>query len=68
MMALLIYILIQYVAILQPMQALVRGVTLRTEWAREDAAILMQSIYRGYRARVLLSQMIEQLIKEGELG
>lgn len=49
-------------------QALARGVTLRTEWAREDAAILMQSIYRGYRARVLLSQMIEQLIKEGELG
>lgn len=42
--------------------------TLRTEWAREDAAILMQSIYRGYRARILLSQMIEQLIKEGELG
>lgn len=49
-------------------QALVRGASLRTEWAREDAAILMQSIYRGYRARVLLSNMIEQLIKQGEIG
>ena len=48
-------------------QAVARGMILRTDWAREDAAILMQSIYRGYRARVLLSQMIEDLIKEGEL-
>ena len=48
-------------------QALVRGALLRTSWAREDAAILMQSIYRGYKARVLLSNMIEDLIKQGEM-
>lgn len=49
-------------------QALVRGMLLRSDWAREDAAILMQAVYRGYRARVLLSDMIEQLIKQGEIG
>lgn len=49
-------------------QAMVRGALLRMDWAREDAAILMQSIYRGYRARVLLSNMIEQLIQQGEIG
>ncbi len=48
-------------------QALFRGFALRNEWVREDAAILIQSIYRGYRARVFLSEMIEQMIQNGEL-
>jgi hypothetical protein len=48
-------------------QALFRGYSLRNEWIKEDAAILLQSIYRGYQARVKLSQMIEQMIKRGEL-
>lgn len=39
----------------------------RNEWAREDAAILIQAIFRGYKARVKLSQLIEQMIKNGEL-
>jgi hypothetical protein len=49
-------------------QALARGVVLRTDWAREDSAILLQSVWRGYKARVLLSKMIESMILEGELG
>jgi hypothetical protein len=48
-------------------QALFRGFSLRNEWVREDAAILIQSIYRGYRARIFLSEMIEQMIQNGEL-
>lgn len=40
---------------------------LRNEWAREDAAILIQAIFRGYKARILLSEIIEQMIKDGEL-
>lgn len=49
------------------MQALARGFLLRNDWAREDSAILIQTIFRGYRARILLSQMIEQLIQAGDL-
>lgn len=30
-------------------QALGRGFNLRNDWAKEDAAILIQSVYRGYR-------------------
>jgi hypothetical protein len=48
-------------------QALFRGFSLRNEWVREDAAILVQSIFRGYRARVQLSKMIEEMITAGEL-
>lgn len=48
-------------------QALYRGFSLRNEWAREDAAILLQSIFRGYKARVLLSSIIEQMIQDGDL-
>jgi hypothetical protein len=48
-------------------QAAFRGYSLRSEWVKEDAAILIQSVYRGYRARVFLSQMIEQMIQNGEL-
>lgn len=48
-------------------QALFRGFSLRNEWAREDAAILLQSVYRGYRARVRLSYMIEQMFSAGEI-
>jgi hypothetical protein len=48
-------------------QALYRGFSLRNEWIKEDAAILLQSIWRGYKARILLSKIIEQMIKDGQL-
>ncbi len=48
-------------------QALFRGFSLRNEWAREDAAILIQSVYRGYRGRARVSYLIEQLINAGEI-
>jgi len=48
-------------------QALYRGFALRNEWIKEDASILIQSIWRGYKARCLLSSMIEQMIKDGQL-
>ena len=46
-------------------QALVRGKLLRLEWKREDAAILVQTIYRGHRGRLFVSHMIERMIAEG---
>lgn len=48
-------------------QALFRGFILRYDWAREDAALLIQSVYRGYRARVHVGEMIEEMINNGEL-
>lgn len=48
-------------------QARWRGFSLRNEWAREDAAILLQAIYRGYKARVLISKIIEQMLQDGQL-
>lgn len=47
------------------LQALVRGKLLRLEWKREDAAILIQTIYRGHRGRLFVSHMIERMIAEG---
>mmetsp|Transcript_20286 Transcript_20286/g.33965 ORF Transcript_20286/g.33965 Transcript_20286/m.33965 type:complete len:130 (+) Transcript_20286:2165-2554(+) len=44
------------------MQNLMRRYMLRNDCMREDAAILMQSIYRGYRARWLVGNMIEIMI------
>jgi hypothetical protein len=43
-------------------QALYRGYALRRDWIREDAAIFIQSIYRGHRARVRVSKIIEILL------
>lgn len=48
-------------------QSVFRGFSLRSEWAKEDSAILIQSIVRSYLARIRLSKMIEQMIKSGEL-
>lgn len=54
-------------ALIVKFQALYRGHALRRDWQREDAAILLQSVFRGYLARIRLSKMIEQMIKAGEL-
>lgn len=48
-------------------QALYRGYALRRDWIREDAAILIQSTYRGFCGRKLVSSMIEKMIANGEL-
>ena len=43
-------------------QALYRGYALRRDWIREDAAIFLQSVYRGHRSRVRVSNMIETML------
>lgn len=43
-------------------QALYRGYALRRDWIREDAAIFVQSVYRGHRARSRVSNIIEAMI------
>ena len=48
-------------------QALVRGALLRGEWAKEDAAILIQTVYRGHQGRAKFSLMIEEMIARGDL-
>ena len=48
------------------LQAFVRGFLLRNEWYREDCAILIQSVWRGYTARALASDMIEVMLLEQE--
>lgn len=48
-------------------QALWRGFHLRWEWLKEDAAIIIQMIVRGFLARCLVSDMLEELYANGEL-
>jgi hypothetical protein len=48
-------------------QALWRGFNLRWEWLKEDAAIIIQMIVRGFLARCLVSDMLEELYANGEL-
>jgi hypothetical protein len=48
-------------------QALARGYMLRHAWLREDAAVMIQSVYRGYRARVYVVEMIEELLAQGKI-
>ena len=45
------------------MQAYVRGFMLRNEWYKEDCAILIQSVWRGYRGRSFVSEMIEFMLE-----
>ena len=46
------------------LQALYRGHSLRADWQREEAAILLQSVIRGYLARIKVSIMIEELLEK----
>lgn len=48
-------------------QSVYRGWSLRHEWSREEAAITVQTQYRGYRARVLIGKMIEAMFDSGAL-
>ena len=44
-----------------------RGFALRNEWIREDSAILIQAVYRGYAERCRVSLMLEELFHSGQL-
>lgn len=46
------------------LQAYVRGFQLRNEWYKEDCAILIQAVWRGYRGRCFVSEMIEFMLEE----
>lgn len=48
-------------------QSLFRGYSLRNEWIKEDAAILIQAIYRGYAERCRVAIMLEELFQSGQL-
>lgn len=48
-------------------QSLFRGFSLRNEWIKEDAAILIQAIYRGYAERCRVALMLEELFHSGQL-
>lgn len=48
-------------------QSLWRGYILRWEWLQEDAAIIIQMIVRGFLARCMVSDMLEELYENGEL-
>ena len=50
------------------LQALYRGYSLRRDWINEDAAILIQSVYRGYYTRLRVSTMIDELIANGNFA
>jgi hypothetical protein len=50
------------------LQAYIRGFMLRNEWYKEDCAILIQSVWRGYQARALVSDMIEIMLFEDSEG
>jgi FtsZ-interacting cell division protein ZipA len=43
-------------------QSRFRGFSLRKEFGLEEAAIIIQCNYRGYRARVMVSNMIEEML------
>lgn len=45
-------------------QALFRGFSFRNDWIREDSAILLQAVFRGYRDRVRVSNLIEALFAQ----
>jgi hypothetical protein len=47
-------------------QATYRGFSLRNEWIKEDSAILIQSVFRGYVARCYVAELIQQLFESGE--
>ena len=47
-------------------QALARGKLLRKEWQREDAAIHIQAVFRGHKGRLHVSNIIEEMIANGE--
>ncbi len=47
-------------------QALYRGYSLRNEWIREDSAILLQCVFRGFLARCRVLKIIEELFESGE--
>lgn len=49
------------------LQCLFRGYSLRREWSMEEAAITIQTIYRGYRGRVLIGKMIEAMFANGTI-
>ena len=48
-------------------QKMFRGYILRLSWIREGCAELIQSVWRGHHARVLVSDMIAQMIEEDEV-
>lgn len=43
-------------------QGLYRGYALRRDWIREDASILLQSVYRGHLGRCRVSAIIDELL------
>jgi hypothetical protein len=48
-------------------QSLFRGYSLRNEWVKEDAVILIQAMYRGYAERCRVALMLEELFQSGQL-
>lgn len=48
-------------------QSLFRGFSLRNEWMKEDAVILIQAAYRGYAERCRVVLMLEELFQSGQL-
>jgi hypothetical protein len=48
-------------------QSLFRGYSLRNEWVKEDAVILIQAAYRGYAERCRVALMLEELFQSGQL-
>ena len=49
------------------LQAHFRGYSFRMRWLREDCAILIQCVYRGYVTRKRVREMIARLIEEGQI-
>jgi hypothetical protein len=48
-------------------QSLFRGFSLRNEWIKEDAVILIQAVYRGFAERCRVALMLEELFQSGQL-
>jgi len=49
-------------------QALFRGFALRLAWLKEDAAIVLQALFRGHLGRMRVSELIETMLAEEEEG